>query len=219
MQWRREAGATAGGETLSTRTADPGVRAQQGESIMTLQPSRSPLARYGLTAAAAALLLVAGLAVAAPSAADESPPAAHHCSDCPHAAAHHQGMAHGAMGMHGGMNGGMAALHAQLAPLFMELELTAEQQGYMQQIHQAMAAAHEKGESKQAHHHAELMKRLESGTIELSEAQLVIDDHLGQLHDLLYSIAEPLVDLFNSLDDEQRAKVTAHLQALHGDGE
>jgi hypothetical protein len=178
------------------------------------------------------LLLVAGIAgsaavlhaapATAPGAHGDGHPHAGHCQDCPHAGGdkaavpHRAMMHHQAMAMHNA-HGGMAALHAHLAPLIHALDLTEAQQAHLQEIHERLAAAHAGGEDRRAHHQEALMQHLASGTLQVTEVQNVVDDHLGQLQELLYSIAEPMVDLFNSLDDEQRTTATAHLKAMHGD--
>lgn len=113
-----------------------------------------------------------------------------------------------------GMGKGM---HHRMGHFIEELDLSEDQSAHLAALHHTLLdglANHGEGRALQRD---QLLAAVQSGTLSRLELEQLIDGHLADFKTVAYQAAEPLAALINSFDEEQRGKMVAHIQALHGD--
>lgn len=119
---------------------------------------------------------------------------------------------HGAHGHGHGHHGGdfFHGVHHLLD----DLELSAEQHRRVESIHETLIGGfHGTPEDHRGHLKA-LIERIETNTLDAQEAQQVLAQHLETIGRTLELALDETVALVSSLDDDQRALLVEHLEAL-----
>ncbi|MCP4895703.1 MAG: Spy/CpxP family protein refolding chaperone [bacterium] len=115
----------------------------------------------------------------------------------------------------GGHFGGAAGMHCMMKDFIEELDLTETQHQYLENAHTVVQEQLHAAMSDHGAHADAILAQLESGDINSAEVRLAIDEHIEAARGIAYSVSDELVAFVNSLDDEQRAKLTEHLKKAH----
>ena len=104
------------------------------------------------------------------------------------------------------------AHHHHLMELIDELELNDSQRQHLDGIHHRLMARWNDRDRIHTETLAWTLERLEHGGLQGAETQMLIDQHLEELRTLAHGVSDELIALVDSLDEDQRAVLIAHLQ-------
>ncbi|MCP4902660.1 MAG: Spy/CpxP family protein refolding chaperone [bacterium] len=115
----------------------------------------------------------------------------------------------------GGHFGGGAGMHCVMSGLIEELDLSESQHQYLENAHKVVEERVHAAMGDHGAHAEAILAQLESGDVNSAEVRQAIDEHIEAAREIAYSVSDELVAFVNSLDEEQRAKLTEHLKKAH----
>ena len=109
--------------------------------------------------------------------------------------------------------------HEAIQQLIQDLKLNEDQNHRLESVHGAMMQHRQgAGDAHEAHLQV-FIERLESGYMDPAEVRQAIDQHVEKIRLHAYSVSDPLVELFNSLDADQRQTLVDHLKQARAHAE
>jgi Spy/CpxP family protein refolding chaperone len=118
--------------------------------------------------------------------------------------------------MHGHMGGGpMGVVHEQFQQIVQKLNLTPEQQAYVDRARTLMESRMQEMGSRHDEEMNTLVAAIGDGTLDRTQVRAKIDAHLDQARSTAYDVSDELVGFVNSLDANQRTMLKDELTKMH----
>jgi len=106
-------------------------------------------------------------------------------------------------------------MHAMAANLVAKLDLRADQQVFVESLHETLSGLkHARAEHAPEHLH-QVLNNIAAGDLDPAEGRAMVDLHIDRLRAAGYQISDDLSRLANSLDQQQRATLVDHFETLH----
>lgn len=107
----------------------------------------------------------------------------------------------------------MSCAHGHLEELLDQLDLRDDQQQHVDNIHALIERRHSGWADAHQEELAALRDSIATGQVDEARVQQKIDEHLQGVREAAYEISRELVALYNTLDQQQRDVLVAHLDA------
>jgi Spy/CpxP family protein refolding chaperone len=118
--------------------------------------------------------------------------------------------------MHGHLGGGpMGGVHEQFEQIVQKLNLTPEQQAYVDRARSVIESRLQEMEPRHAEELNALVASIGDGTLDRMQVRAKIDAHLEQARGVAYDVSDELVAFVNSLDANQRSMLKDELTKMH----
>lgn len=103
--------------------------------------------------------------------------------------------------------------HPVLGGLLRQLDLSAEQEGRVDAMHEVMGSHREIFQEAHIALHETLVEAIEGGSLDEADLNVIVDHGIEELRRSVYTMTREISALVNSLDDGQRAILNEHIQA------